>query len=359
MIGVLLVSGFISRAVLRGLRIHRHIPEYLVAGQAAAVQYEIANTKRYLPSLSVTVGELTAAEAFLRQPQAYLLHAAAGTRATVLTEVVPKRRGVHQFARFQLSTSFPFGFIRRAVNRDQKDSVLVHPPLAQVDPRLLSMFLSAEQGGARMKPRRGGADEFYGVKEFRQGENPRFICWRRSARVGTLVAREMSHVAPPRLLIVVDTLLRHRSPAAHAAVEQVIAMAASLVMHGLEQGLAVGLCAFSGQSVLVAPSRGKRHGRELLSILSRLPLNTSCDLDSLVESARNLLREGTTRIIFTPNDIGVSDYAHGHWVIISAGSDVARRSFRFDPTIDFEQCIPLDQIPAPGEAGPRVKTRNA
>ena len=57
-----------------------------------------------------------------------------------------------------------------------------------------------------MKPRRGGSDEFYGVKEFRTGENPRWIYWRRSARTGTLVSKEMSQVAPPRLLVLVQPI---------------------------------------------------------------------------------------------------------------------------------------------------------
>jgi uncharacterized protein (DUF58 family) len=347
MMGVLLVSGFVSRSVLRKVVIRRLLPEYLVTGQPASLRYEFSNRKRLLPSLSVTVGELSGVEAFVRQPQAYLLHAAAGMSATVPVEVVPKRRGVHQFDRFQLSTSFPFGFIKRAINLAQKDSVLVHPALAQVDPKLLEMFLSAEQGGSHMKPRRGGADEFYGLKEYRQGENPRWICWRRSARTGELVAREMSHVAPPRLLVLVDTLIAERSLAAHAAVERCIAMAASLVVHALDQGLAVGMGVYSGQSVVIAPSRGKRHQREVLSILSRLPLNTTCDLNALLDSSRKLLHDSTTRIVFTPADMAptLSEQARGRWVVICANSELARRSFRFGPEINFEQCIPPEQLP--------------
>ena len=56
-----------------------------------------------------------------------------------------------------------------------------------------------------MRPRRGGQDEFYGVKEYRTGENPRHIYWRRSARTGVLVAKEMTQVSPPKLLLLVDT----------------------------------------------------------------------------------------------------------------------------------------------------------
>src|SRR5436189_1899414 len=40
MIGILLVSGFISRMVLRGLHLHRGLPELAVVGQTTTVTYE-------------------------------------------------------------------------------------------------------------------------------------------------------------------------------------------------------------------------------------------------------------------------------------------------------------------------------
>src|SRR5689334_23786284 len=121
MIGILLVSGFISRMVLRGLHLHRGLPELAVVGQTTTVTYEFLNEKRFWPSLSVALAELDGAEAFTRQPQSYLLHAAAHHTAIVPIEVMPKRRGLHEMNRFQLATSFPFGFIKRAVERQQKD----------------------------------------------------------------------------------------------------------------------------------------------------------------------------------------------------------------------------------------------
>src|SRR4051812_49602598 len=46
MIGVLVISGFISRIVLRRLRITRTIPESMIVGELATIVYEFANNKR-------------------------------------------------------------------------------------------------------------------------------------------------------------------------------------------------------------------------------------------------------------------------------------------------------------------------
>src|SRR5438552_18836735 len=92
-----------------------------------------------------------------------------------------------------------------------------------------------------MLPRRGGVDEFYSLKEFHTGENPRYIYWRRSAHTGTLVAKEMTHVSPPRLLLLVDTHApQNRTLDEQSAVEKTIAMAASIVNHATDQRLPVG-----------------------------------------------------------------------------------------------------------------------
>src|SRR5436305_13290348 len=123
MIGILLVSGIISRWVLRGLSLNRILPEHGAVGQPLTVTYEFTNRKRFWPSLSVTVAEIDGVEAFYKQPHGYLLHAAPGTTATVSVELIPKRRGVHRLDRHQISTSFPFGFIKRATDRRKEDHI--------------------------------------------------------------------------------------------------------------------------------------------------------------------------------------------------------------------------------------------
>src|SRR5687767_5495181 len=80
MIGILLVSGVISRTVLRKLEVRRILPEIAVVGQPTTVTYEFVNAKRFWPSLSTCLSELDGAEAFTRQPMSYLLHAASGDR---------------------------------------------------------------------------------------------------------------------------------------------------------------------------------------------------------------------------------------------------------------------------------------
>jgi uncharacterized protein (DUF58 family) len=315
--------------------------------EALTVNYRFINRKRYWPSLSVVLAELDGVEAFSKQPHCFLLHVAAGMTATVPMVLVPKRRGLHALNHYQLITSFPFGFVRRAVTREQGNVLLIYPPLAEVSPKLLAMCRSADTSGEQSRPQPGGADEFYGVKEYRPGDNPRWIYWRRSASAGTLVSKEMTRAAPPRVMILVDSCVRHRSIEDHSDVERCISMAASLAVAALDLGLSVGLCGWAGQWVHLHTSRGKRHKTDLLSFLAQLPLNDAHGLTQLLDFARPQMRGGVTPVLFSPSASSeeMSSGGRGALVAIPANSARAQSLFKFDPKIDFITAMPADHLP--------------
>lgn len=349
MIGILLISWIISGMVLRRLTIHRLLPELAIVGQPTTISYQFFNGKRFWPSVSVSLAELDGSEAFSRQPQSYMLHAAARMTATVPIEVLPKRRGLHEMNRYQISTSFPFGFIKRALERRQKDTMLVYPAIGQVDPRLMALCRSADTIGATMRPRRGGQDEFYGVKEHRAGDNPRWIYWRRSARTGVLVAKEMTQVSPPRLFLVIDSYIdpSRRTLDAHQDVERTIALACSIASRALEDGMSVGLLAWSGQWVTISPARGKRHRRDLLAVMARMPLNQEMRTEDLLAASQEAVERGVTPVLVTPNEysVGLGDHLRSGLVVVSASGEMGRRWVRFTDTVDFSRCMPADQEP--------------
>lgn len=359
MLGVLFVAAYISHFSLKNLKIHRNLPDQLVVGRQSSIVYSVANDKRFWPSISVAVGEIDGCEAFTRQPYAYLMHVAAHLTTQIVVQFRPKRRGVHNLESYQISTSFPFGFIRRAAVCRQKDTIVVLPAIADVNPRFLSMCISSETSGSRMRPRRGGHDEFYGVKEYRGGENPRLIHWRRTARTGTLVVREMSQIAVPRLLILVDTL---RDPddddsPPHADIEKIIAIAASATAFALGRGYAVGLCVWSGDWVFIPPGGGKHHHRNLLSILAKLPANSRARTETGVDIALPKLEHGTTLVVLTcrPATENLSPRHQGRIVVLSSSEATVDSLFTFPSTVVFDHCMPVDQeSPEPA----RIRSRS-
>src|ERR1700760_906407 len=58
MIGILLVSGIISRLVLKRVKVTRELPEHGVVGKPLGMTYQFFNGKGFWPSLSVSLAEL-------------------------------------------------------------------------------------------------------------------------------------------------------------------------------------------------------------------------------------------------------------------------------------------------------------
>lgn len=347
MIGILLVSARISKTVLRGLDVRRLLPDQATVGRPFLIHYSIYNQKRVWASLSVTIAELDGVEGFRRQPHAYLLHVAPHNTAAINSEVLPKRRGMVELDRYQLLTSFPFGFIKRSIIRRQRDSVLVFPPMAAVDRALLQQFKSAEQTGHSLRPTLQGMDEFYGLREYRAGESPRMIYWKRTAKTGVLVSREMTHAAPPRIIVVVDTFNPDASDARTTEIERSIAQAASLIDAAIEAGLAVGLTVRGTEWHVAAPNRGKRHRRELLTALAKLPPARSQrtdDAHTALAQAASVANALTTLVLMTGGDESrnASGTRRGAGMMIGCRSPQAKAWFDFDPQIDFGNAGPIE-----------------
>ncbi len=347
MFGVLLIALVINRNVLRKLLIQRVFPEYAVVGHRTLLSYQCKNAKRFWPSLSVRLSELDGGQAFVRPPVAYMLHAAPGMTAVVPTEVIPRRRGLCTFEGLQAASTFPFGFLRRSFIVLQEENLLIYPAIAQVNPVLLRKCQSAQAGTAAARPRRGGQDEFYGIKEFRAGDNPRFIHWKRSAHTGFLVVKEMTLIAPPCLMLLVDTQIPPGPASGQMLVEKAIAMAGSLATYAMEAGMLVGVYAWNDPWSLIVPSRGKRHRHDVMTLLARLPINHAHGADELLGEARSLLKNNATAVLFTPQmpNLALAASAQERFLVISPDDPQSSAWFEFDKAVDFAAAAPLPSQP--------------
>jgi uncharacterized protein (DUF58 family) len=133
--------------------------------------------------------------------------------------------------------------------------MLVYPRIGILNRHLALEYRESIESGAMTSNRRGGADEFYGVREYRPGDNIRAIHWRSSARRGELMIREMAANAPPQLILVLNLRQwKKRTPPNLDAVERAIELAASLICYGFLENFAVGLAIAGLPGVVASPS---------------------------------------------------------------------------------------------------------
>jgi len=291
MIGALVVSVVWSWLTVRALEIERLTPMYAMAGEAALLRYRVVNRHRWLPVFGVVVRETwgegrkgwlragPVAESPARlggRPTGWVMHIGAGQAAHLELPFVPLRRGPLAFTTVELSVSFPFGVMGRWVRLPCEATVLVYPRLRRVTVAWLARAVGVRQEGGRSSNRPGGNEDFYGLREHRPGDGLRLIHWRRTARTGRVVSREMTHASPPRAMIALDL----RGASDTEQVERAISLTASLVCDAHLQGCRVGLV-MTGVSCRVFPlHHGASHRTRILEALATLEPGGSQDTHS-------------------------------------------------------------------------------
>jgi uncharacterized protein (DUF58 family) len=118
-------------------------------------------------------------------------------RGRVELPIRAHRRGVHRIDRLRVSSSHPFGLFRAWTWIHAPIEVIVYPRAAG------SLPLPADSGTrAGTWPRgAGGADEWFGLRPFRDGDSPRQVAWKAYAREAPLLVKQYrSSGSPLRLL---------------------------------------------------------------------------------------------------------------------------------------------------------------
>lgn len=123
------------------------------------------------------------------------VQAAAGTHATLPLGLPGERRGVHAIDRVRLSSTWPFGLFRAWTWLHLPLERVVYPAARGKRP------LAQAAGDARRKTGDGpaaGDDEWRGLRDYRDGDPPRRIAWKASARGAALLVGEYAAAGDDR-----------------------------------------------------------------------------------------------------------------------------------------------------------------
>jgi uncharacterized protein (DUF58 family) len=268
MCSVIIASGVLSELSLRGIDAQRRPAPRIMAGRPFLMGIVLKNTKRRLPSFSIEIEDLVeSGDPPKPKPldkKCYFLKIPAGrTQATSYRHTFP-RRGLYRFTGFRLSTKFPFALFRKSLDVVQPGEVIVYPnihPVAAPAP-------AGAHGGEDTRARLGRRGEFFGLREFRDGDDGRDIAWRSTAHRGRLMVREHEEEAQRRVALLVDNSLPPNASADEKeALERAISLVASLASAYVQKGWSVRLIA---RGAHIASSAGPAQLGRILRTLALL-----------------------------------------------------------------------------------------
>jgi uncharacterized protein (DUF58 family) len=246
-----LLAGFALVAMhechrnLLGLSLCEAVAPPLFAGSGGILHLTLENASR-LRRYRV--------QAAVEGQAAFAVDLPAGARASLELPLPALPRGLRRIDRLRVSSSHPFGLFRAWTWIHAPIEVIVYPRATG------SLPLPADRGVRSGASPRGtaGADEWLGLRPFRDGDSPRQVAWKAYAREAPLLVKEYSSTGSPLRLLSLDAA---RLPGIESRLAQLSRWIVDAEAHGELYGLEL-------PGKRIAAHRGSEHRHRCLSALA-------------------------------------------------------------------------------------------
>ena len=233
--------------------------------------------------------------ALVDQPATHRLTAFPRVPASARYRVEPKERGDCQTGWLYLRYRSGLGLVERWGRAPLTQTVRVYPALRTGEEQQIFLSRSRQIDQQLRQTRlRGLGRDFESLREYREGDDLRDICWTATARRGSLITRQYQTERSQAVWIVLDCgrLMRSRLPASrnsqrrhaqdsgrapstHSKLDYACTTAVALAQLALFSGDRVGLIAYGrGIQQRVLPGRGAAHLRQFIESLAQVYAET-------------------------------------------------------------------------------------
>lgn len=340
-VAIAVIGWLVPRWNLRGISATRSLPTTATEGEAVAIDAKVAvpgRGTRYMlevqDSLPFAAEDDQRSTAFF--PRVW--------RDKTLRYSVPcDLRGVHTVGPLEVRTSYPLGITTaRRVLAGTEAQIVVYPAAFPIADLPLTSGGRWPSAGARPVSQAGGNDEFFAVREYRQGDSARHIHWPATARRGKLVVRELEQLHTTDVMLALDLGAGAQfGRGKHSTLEYMVKIAASVARFALDHGHGVGLFGHGTAPVEVPLGRGIRRYQNFLEVLARVQAAGSIPYARVVAEALARVPLGGVLVVFDiptadARQLSVAGAARRHVRVLP----VAFESTSFDPTAPARGKIP-------------------
>jgi uncharacterized protein (DUF58 family) len=215
--------------------------------------------------------------------------------ATVRYKIEPQQRGDCTTGLLYIKYRSPLGLAEKWAKAPLTQTVRVYPTLRTGEEQQIFLARSRQIDlQLRQTRQRGLGRDFESLRDYREGDDLRDICWTASARRGSLITRQYQTERSQPVWIVLDCgrLMRSRVVAAprtdatmplaagslraHSKLDHACSTAVALAQLALFSGDRVGLLAY-GQTIQqrLLPGRGAAHLRQMIELLAQVRAESS------------------------------------------------------------------------------------
>lgn len=230
LIGALLIHWRWSRHNIASIAVGRRLPREVFVGQRFSVRFQLANRNRFLMAWMIRLEDLI--ESITGQDQATagcgIASVRAGGSESADYNCLFARRGRYRFGPMHLESTFPFALFRCCKTINEYDEICILPELLELAQRWEHGIVGNRDGISTNARRTGSTNgELFGLREWQNGDSPKWIHWRTTARLMTPAVRQFEQQRRFDLCIIVDAYAADESDEPLA--ETAISLAATIV----------------------------------------------------------------------------------------------------------------------------------
>ena len=269
--GILLVDLVLSKINFAKIELSRNLPDTVWQNDQFLFEYHIKNNKKHIYSTGIQIYESDSPDANKYEFGLFTVAIPPKSDRPAGRWVWAENRGLLCLDTFTAESKFPFGMTRKFKNMSSPHVITIWPAKGKL--KYNPLVHGAHLYSNSPSKSKGGDDEFYALREYRQGDDLRWVHWRKSANRGKLVIKEMSQPNPNIIMLLLD-FSEYDPDYDFENVEKILRFAATLIdqcIHHFDYDIGLGII-YNGRYHAIKPAKGLQAHRNMLNFLAELNL---------------------------------------------------------------------------------------
>jgi len=259
----LILSGLLSYYNQKNLQVIVNLPDMIFAKKNTIITLQIIN-KSLIPKFFLTL-EILGKKAHFEEIN----------RKSIKTlKIKFEERGKFTIDSAQITSTFPFNFFIRSKRIKLKKEITVYPPVKEIILQKRTVNNKTNNESSRLQ--KNALDEFYSIRQYKNGDNSKLINWKASAKLGKIMITEYTSAESNRILIVLNNSKYIYNN--EKEFEEAITKVNSLIYNCYKSGTEVSLIS----SEIVFPfAKSTAHFKNIFNFLSTVKLKSNLPIKKI------------------------------------------------------------------------------
>jgi uncharacterized protein (DUF58 family) len=294
-----IVAFLAPRLALRGVRAERAHPAVAFEGDELLMTARLHNSAFGARRMLELVDRVPVAAPGQQNPMVFIARLPGRSVRALTFRLECYKRGAYRLGPITLRSGHPLGLAyRQKTIPGTVSELLVYPRVFPISHLSLPGTGGTPLRGAEAVSLGGGHEEFFGTREYRPGDSPRYVHWPSTARHGELIVKEFELRSATELTIVLDLDARaNAGEGRDSTLEYAVKIAASAAQYALERGHEVQLVAYGQQPFVVPTGAGEAQLARLLETLARVEADGTQSYAQTIQHAAAHMRDGSGALL--------------------------------------------------------------